>query len=110
MELEYLKSCLKKRVNLTRLYPQLKGRHDFFNDHLEKVNEGIELLEMAYRLTQKGKDYLNQLGKKIIESHLSDIFLLGLISVLLTFKSIKCQLSGFVVLLYSDSYSYRADR
>jgi hypothetical protein len=67
MELEYLKSCLKKRVNLTRLYPQLKGRHDFFNDHLEKVNEGIELLEMAYRLTQKGKDYFNQLGKKFIE-------------------------------------------
>lgn len=67
MELEYLKSCLKKRVNLTRLYPQLKGRHDFFNDHLEKVNEGIELLKMADRLTQKGKDYLNQLGKKFIE-------------------------------------------
>ena len=67
MELEYLKSCLKKRVNLTCLYPQLKGRHDFFNDHLEKLNECIELLEMADRLTQKGKDYLNQLGKKFIE-------------------------------------------
>ena len=67
MELEYLKSCLKKRLELSRLYPQLKGRHDFFNDHLEKVNEGIELLEMADRLTQKGKEYLNQLGKKFIE-------------------------------------------
>ena len=62
MELEYLKSCLKKRLELSRLYPQLKGRHDFFNDHLEKVNEGIELLEMADRLTQKRMETFSKIS------------------------------------------------
>lgn len=45
-----------------------KDRHIFYNEHISKVNERIELLEEFEYLSNQLKEYINELGKNFFES------------------------------------------
>lgn len=42
MDIEYLKECLQRRIDLKNLYPKLIGRHILFDVNLKKIKSGIK--------------------------------------------------------------------
>ena len=66
MKINYLKSCLNRNFKLGHLYPRLKGRHTFFNEHITEVNERIEMLEDIEVLSNQGKEYLKKSVKMFV--------------------------------------------
>lgn len=66
MDIEYLKECLQRRIELKDLYPKLLGRHNFFDENLEKIKSGIKMTEDRDSLTFRGKSDLYNLGREFI--------------------------------------------
>tara|TARA_A100001011_G_scaffold264813_1_gene273520 strand:- start:2204 stop:2539 length:336 start_codon:yes stop_codon:yes gene_type:complete len=67
MDINYLKECLKRRIELKEMYPILIGRHNFFDKNQAKLNKGIELLDKKAYLTTNGKAEIYKLGKEFIQ-------------------------------------------
>ena len=67
MDINYLKECLKKRIELKSLYPALTSRHNFFDDHFNKLERGIKLSNDHKLLSFKERKELYLLGKEFID-------------------------------------------
>tara|TARA_Y100000992_G_C21208715_1_gene464345 strand:+ start:124 stop:453 length:330 start_codon:yes stop_codon:yes gene_type:complete len=67
MDINYLKKCLKKRIELKALYPRLTGRHIFFDEHFGKLEKGIKMLNKYEMLSFEERNELYLLGKEFIE-------------------------------------------
>jgi hypothetical protein len=66
MDITYLKECLQKRIELKSLYPKLIGRHNYFDENIDKLMEGIKLVTKIDKLDQPDKEHLYNLGKEFI--------------------------------------------
>lgn len=66
MDKQLLDNYFNNRVNLISKYPQLVGRHAFFEQHRTKLEEGLDMLKKK-NLTQSDKYILKSLGKQFVE-------------------------------------------
>lgn len=67
MDINYLKECLKRRIELKSLYPRLTSRHNFFDDYSGKLKKGIKMINEYETLSFKERKELHLLGKEFID-------------------------------------------